>query len=160
MTTPVKEEQVHQFLKNNSVILGVTSIIEPISKFPLGSEFVTDFVIREIPDGYILVEIERPSLRLFKKTNPPERTDDFNHAIQQLENWKAWVGENHPYISKKLDGISPNPMCWLIAGRRTNLSEFEQKRLKEINEQYTTNYKIFTYDDLIDRVRAVIRNLT
>jgi hypothetical protein len=160
MTASGKEEQVHQFLKNNGVILGVTSIIEPISKFPLGSEYVTDFVIREIPDGYVLVEIERPDIRLFKRTNPPERTDDFNHAIQQIENWKAWVGQNHSYISKKLEGISPNPMCWLIAGRRTSLSEVEQKKLKEINELYGSNYKVFTYEDLIDRVRAVIRNLS
>ncbi len=135
MNTSGKEEEVHQFLKNASVILGVTSKIEPISKFKLGDDYVTDFVINEIPDGYVFIEIERPNMKLFKKTTPPERTQEFNHAIQQIENWKAWIRENYSYISKKLEGLSPNPVCWLIAGRRTHLSKEEQRRLVEINEE-------------------------
>lgn len=59
-----KEEEAHQFLKNNSIILGLTSTIEPISRFKLGDDYETDFVIREIPYGYVLVEIERPGVRL------------------------------------------------------------------------------------------------
>lgn len=160
MNTSGKEEQAHQFLKNNSVILGVTSNIEPISKFKLGDDYVTDFVINETPDGYVFIEIERPNMKLFKKTTPPERTREFNHAIEQIENWKAWIRENYSYISKKLEGISPNPMCWLIAGRRIQLSAKEQKRLAEINEEYRGIYKIFTYDDLIDRIKAIIRNMS
>jgi len=157
-----KEEEVHQFLKNNSVIIGLTSTIEPISKFKLGDDYVTDFVIHEIPDGYVFVEIERPDIQLFKKVKgnrPPERTRDFNHAIEQIENWRAWISRNHAYIASKLEGISPNPVCWLIAGRRTKLSSKEMKRLAEINEQYQGSYKIFTYDDLIDRVKAVISKI-
>ena len=159
MNTSGKEEKVHQFLKNNSVIIGLTSTIEPISKFKLGSDYVTDFVIREIPDCYVFIEIERPDMRLFKKTTPPERTREFNHAIQQIENWKAWIGRYHYSIADKLPGISPTPFFWVIAGRRTKLSAEEKKRLAEINEQYRTVCKIFTYDDLIDRVKAVISNI-
>lgn len=158
--TPGSEEEAHQFLKNNSVILGLLSTIEPISKFKLGDDYVTDFVLKEIPDGYVFIEIEKPGMRFFKKTTPPERTQEFNHAIQQIENWKAWIAENHAYISGKLPGISPNPVFWLIAGRITNLSAEEKKRLAEINEQYRTVCKIFTYDDLIDRVEAVISKMS
>jgi len=154
-----KEEEAHQFLKNNSLILGFTSTIEPISKFKLGDDYETDFVIHEIPDGYVLVEIERPGIRLFKKTTPPERTQELNHAIEQIENWRAWVGRNHAYISGKLEGISSSPMCWLICGRRTDLSEPERRRLAEINDEHKGSYKIFTYDDLIDRLRLVLSRL-
>jgi hypothetical protein len=153
-----KEEETHQFLKSSDLLLGLTSRIDPISKFKLGDDYITDFVINEIPDGYVLVEIERPNLRLFKKTTP-ERTQEFNHAIEQIENWRAWINRNHSYISSKLEGISPNPVCWLIAGRRTNLSAEEKKRLAEINQEYKGNYKILTYDDLIDRVKAVISKM-
>ncbi|MCJ7744058.1 MAG: DUF4263 domain-containing protein [Dehalococcoidales bacterium] len=153
-----KEEEAHQFLKNNSLILGLTSTIDPISKFKLGDDYETDFVIREIPDGYVLIEIERPGISLFKKTTP-ERTQELNHAIEQIENWRAWIGRNHAYISGKLEGISSSPMCWLVAGRRTNLSTAETKRLAEINDEYKGSYKIFTYDDLIDRVRLILNRL-
>lgn len=154
-----KEEEAHQFLKNNSLILGLTSIIDPISKFKLGDDYETDFVIREIPDGYVLVEIERPGMRLFKKATPPERTQELNHSIEQIENWRAWIRRNHAYVSNKLEGISSNPICWLICGRRTDLSAAERKRLAEINEEHKGSYRIFTYDDLIDRVRLVISRL-
>ena len=160
VNAPGKEEEAHHFLKNNGLILDSTSTIETISKFKLGDDYVTDFIIQELPEGYIFVEIERPDMKLFKKTTPPERTQEFNHAIEQIENWKAWVGKNHSYISSKLEGISPSPVCWLIAGRRTNLSEKEKKRLAEINQEYKGNYKIFTYDDLIDRVKAVIDKIS
>ena len=154
-----KEEEAHQFLKNNSPILGLTSTADPISRFKLGDDFETDFVIHEIPDGYVLVEIERPGMRLFKKTTPPERTRELNHAIEQIENWRAWIGRNHAYVSGKLGGISPSPNCWLICGRRKGLSAVETKRLAEINEEHKGSYKIFTYDDLIDRVRLIISRL-
>ncbi len=154
-----REEDAHQFLKSSDIILGLTSIIEPISKFKLGDDYVTDFVTKEIPDGYVFIEIEKPGMRFFKKTTPPERTQEFNHAIEQIENWKAWIGKNHSYISSKLEGISPSPVCWLIAGKRINSSDEEKRRLAEINEEYKASYKIFTYDDLIDRVKAVISKL-
>ena len=159
MNTSVKEEEVHQFLKNNSIILGLTSTIEPISKFKLGDDYVTDFVIREIPDGYVFIEIERPSMKLFNKTTPPERTQKFNHAIEQIENWRAWINRNHSYIASKLEGVSPNPICWLIVGRRSTLSPKEIKRLAEINEEHKNAYKIFTYDDLIERIKAIISKM-
>ena len=156
MNTPGREEEAHQFLKNNGLILDLTSIIEPISKFKLGNDYITDFVVQDLPDGYVFVEIEKPGIKLFKKTTPPERTQAFNHAIEQIENWKAWIGKHHSYISSKLEGISTSPVCWLIAGRRKNLSSEEKRRLAEINQEYKGSYKIFTYDDLIDRMKAVI----
>ncbi len=157
------EEDAHQFLKNSGLILDLTSTIDPISKLKLGDDYVTDFVIHDLPDGYIFVEIERPDIRLFKKTKrnrPPERTQEFNHAIEQIENWRAWIGKNHSYLSSKLEGVSPNPVCWLIIGRRISLSHGEKRRLAEINEEYRGNYKILTYDDLIDRVKAVISKMS
>ncbi len=154
-----KEEEAHQFLKNSNILLGLTSSINPISKFKLGDDYITDFVINEVPEGYVLVEIERPTIRMFKKTTPPERTHELNHAIEQIENWRAWVGKNHAYISGKLEGISPNPVCWLIAGRRTNLSPEESRRLAEINQEHRGSYKILTYDDLISRVKNIISKL-
>jgi hypothetical protein len=154
-----REEETHQFLKDNPALLGLTSTIDPISKFKLGDDYITDFVINEIPEGYVLIEIERPGLQLFRRirdNRPPERHTELNHAIEQIENWKAWVGRYHSYVSNKLPGIAPSPLCWLIAGRSTNLSDPERTRLSEINQEYRNSYRIFTYDDLLNRIKAVI----
>jgi len=163
VNSPGKEEEAHQFLKNNGLILDLTSMTEPISKFKLGDDYITDFVIQETPTSYVFIEIERPHIKLFNKskgTRPPDRTQDFNQAIQQIEKWKIWIAKYPNYISDKLPGFSPNPSFWLIAGRRKHLSKEEQERLAEINQEYTSNYKIFTYDDLIDRVKAIISKLS
>jgi hypothetical protein len=155
-----REEAAHQFLKANPSILGLTSMIDPISKLPLGSEYVTDFVLDEIPYGYVLVEIEKATTRLFKNTSPPERTQELNHAIEQVEHWRAWIARNHSYIASKLRGISPTPLCWVIAGRSRDMDEEQKERLAQINEQQRGVYAIFTYDHLLARLKAVLRRLT
>jgi hypothetical protein len=158
------EEDLHQFLKSSESLLGLTSTTDPLSKFPLGSDYVTDFVVHEIPDGYVLVEIERPGLKLFNKPKkagyPPERSRDFNHAIEQTETWRAWVGRNHGYVSQKLAGISTSPLCWLIAGRSTTLSDDERQQLFRYNEQHRQSLRVWTYDDFLERVENVVRRLT
>jgi hypothetical protein len=153
------EEEAHQFLKANPSVLGLTSVIDPISKLPLGSEFVTDFVLQEIPYGYVLVEIEKATTRLFKKTSPPERTQELNHAIEQVEHWRAWVARNHAYISSKLQGISPTPLCWVIAGRSRDMDRDQRARLEQLNEQQRGVYAVMTYDDLLARLKVVLRRI-
>lgn len=159
----VREEELHQFLKDGAPLLGLTSTIDPLSKFRLGSEYITDFVIREVPDGYVLVEIERPHLRLYNKPKksgyPPERSRDFNHAIEQTEMWRAWVGRNHAYVIQQLPEISPTPLCWLIAGRGTTLSSDERQQLLRFNEQQRHSLRVWTYDDFLERTETILRRM-
>src|SRR4029450_4952232 len=42
-----------------------------------------------------------------------------NHAIEQIESWRGWVGRHHAYLATKLEGVSAEPLCWVVAGRRT-----------------------------------------
>jgi hypothetical protein len=156
LTTATREEEAHQFLKANPSVLGLTSVIDPISKFRLGSDYVTDFVLDEIPYGYVLVEIEKATTRLFKKSSPFERTQELNHAIEQVEHWRAWVARNHSYIASKLRGISPTPLCWVIAGRSRDMNEEQKARLAQINEQQRGTYAVLTYDDLLARLKVVL----
>jgi hypothetical protein len=157
------EEELHQFLKDSGPLLGLTSTIDPISKVPLGSDYVTDFIVREVPDGYVLVEIERPGLRLFNKPKkvgyPPERSRDFNHALEQTEMWRDWVGRYHSYITDQFPGISPTPLCWLIAGRNTTLSTEEREQLVRYNEKHRHSIRVWTYDDFLERIETVLRRM-
>lgn len=160
----VQEEVLHQFLKDSTQLLALTSSMDPISKFRLGSEYVTDFVIQEVPDGYVLVEIERPNIRLFNRPKkvgyPPERSRDFNHAIEQTEIWRAWVGRNHAYVNQQLPGISPTPLCWLIAGRSATLTTDEKQQLARYNEQQRHSLRVWTYDDFFERIETILRRMT
>ena len=160
LESAAREEEAHQFLKANPTVLGLTSVIDPISKLPLGSDFVTDFVLDEIPYGFVLVEIEKATTRLFKKTSPPERTQELNHAIEQVEHWRAWVARNHSYIASKLPGISPTPLCWVIAGRSRDMDNDQEARLAQINEQQRGVYAILTYDDLLNRLKVVLGRIS
>lgn len=151
-----REEDAHQFLKAHPILLGLTSSINPLSKLKLGGDYVTDFVLREAADGYVFVEIERPTLALFKKGVPPERSAELNHAIEQIESWRAWINNHHTYLLTKLDGLTPDPMCWLVAGRRRNLTADQFTRLAQINATYRGLFRIYTYDDVADRVRNIL----
>ena len=71
-----------------------------VPQFPLGSEWVVDFAFLA-PFGSAprlwLVEIERPSLRIFTKAD--EFSQPFNHALQQLLDWSNWCEHNRAYLS-------------------------------------------------------------
>lgn len=109
---------------------------------------------------YVLVEIEKATTRLFKKTSPPERTQEWNNAIEQFEHWRAWVARNYSYIASKLWGISPAPLCWVIVGRSRGMDEDQKARLAQINEQQRGVSAVLTYDDLLARLKVVLGRLT
>ncbi len=154
-----KEEEVHQYLKNNSSLLGITSLIKPISKFKLGSEYIPDFVIRETIEGCIFIEIEKANLRLFKRNPEIEKTQELNHAIQQIDNWRSWISQNYDYLKKHLPDVGIKPTFWIIAGRTINLEQDEKNKLEELNQLYKEQYKILTYDDILEKIKTIINNL-
>lgn len=152
---PKREEDLQKYLTNNPILLDpFVSIL--YSKQQLGSDFITDFIVRRMNDQYVLVEIENSTDSLF--TQSGSTSSALNTAIGQVRDFQAWVSENISYAQKKLPNIK-YPEGLVVIGRKNNLTEIEIKRLTEENFSRRGHIKIITYDDLLEQARNVHRNL-
>lgn len=154
ISSDLGEEEYQRFLKVNTTLLDPLSA-EVLPKYKLGSEFVTDFVIRRHDYRYIAVEIEKPQDRIF--TQAGDFTAPFSHAVGQVLDFQRWVGENNAYAKKNLPLIE-NPHGLLVMGRRTDLSEEQQAKLRwwQFNSK---QIEVLTFDDLVERGRLLLRSL-
>jgi len=179
-----REQDVHSFFEEYPYVFEFacpSGLV--ISKMPLGSSFVTDFVlaIKDLNSNdptpvVALIEIERPSLSLFTKSGDP--TSNLTHAIRQVQNWKRWLAANRGYFVDELRrALESEPtwhegQCWtrdklihelgdgfhdryiVIAGRREQLKRSDRLLLGQMNRDLR-DIVIITYDVVID---AVVRN--
>ncbi|WP_411706416.1 Shedu immune nuclease family protein [Edaphovirga cremea] len=134
-------------------------------KLPLSSDYKPDFVyLSKSSDNWnvVLVEIEKPSSKYFKKNSITFHTD-FNLALQQMNTWRAWFDDesnrNH-FKNNVLQGfIEPahmgrNPFNFkyvLVHGRR---SEYENNTQKTalIRGQQRSDFSIISFDSLAENI--------
>lgn len=91
------EEDCQKYLFKHPVLIDSLAK-EIIPKQKLGSDYITDFVIRKYNDEYVLVEIEKPSTPIFTKSN--DFTYQFSHALGQVIDFQEWVETNIAYADK------------------------------------------------------------
>jgi hypothetical protein len=60
-------------------------------KLQLGAT-VTDFVFRDANHEYLLVELERSTLKLFRRDG--HATSELTHAQGQIVDWKRYLEDN------------------------------------------------------------------
>ena len=161
--TSSREEDVHRFLAERPEFLvqtlGGGHGRFQLSKVALGNQFVADFLIAEassIGMEWYLVEIEKPNL-------PLEREDgsfryELNHAIDQIKDWRTWIGNNRDYARRPQDqgglglvGIDSGSPGLVIGGRRHDYSA----RFNEFRRQTARDQRILvhSYDWLLDTGR-------
>ena len=154
LATDPNEPDVHRFLAENPHFLvqtlGGGHGRFQISKPRFGSELIPDFVIAEassIGIEWHLVELESPTLKVERKDGLP--TQQVNHAIGQIRDWRTWLMYNLDYARRPirqsglgLVGIDPRAAGIIIIGRRQEHSE----RYNEFRR------------DMIDRERIVIHS--
>ena len=155
-----KEEPIHQFLKRNPGIFCQT-YDHWWSKVPFGKgegKRVSDFVFREPHNDYLLVEIEAPSRKLFRKDG--QQCQDLTHAINQIADWVQYIGNNKREVEEDLGlrGISTNPRTLVVIGRSASLTEENRRKLVTLQAQQN-KLRILTYDDLIATARANLDRL-
>ncbi len=152
---PKKEEQIHQFLVENPVLLD-PFVIELRNKHELGDDFITDFVVRRTNNEYVVVEIENSTDKIFKQDG--SFTQNLMTAVGQVRDFQAWISDNIAYAQTKLLGIR-HPDGLVVIGRRETLSGEMAKRLSEENFSRRGNIKIVTYDDLLSQGKSVYHNI-
>jgi hypothetical protein len=150
------EEPLHQYLKANPKLL-MRTLVNCWSKLALGSR-VTDFVLRDAAGDYLLIELEKPSHRLFGKSGKPSA--ELQHAIDQIVDWKRYLEDNISTVRRELGlkDISTNPRAVVVIGRRSTLSDENRRKLLAI-ENAQPKLKIMTYDDVLAGARTTFENI-
>ena len=134
LETNPNEQSVHQFLENNpkflvQVLSGGHGRFQH-SKPRFGSDFIPDFLVAEessIGIEWHLVEIESPRCKVERADGL--LTQELNHAIGQIKDWREWLTNNLGYArqpkgqhGRGLIGIDPNASGLIIIGRRQEYS--------------------------------------
>lgn len=154
LKTNPREEELQIFLNKNPILLEPTAISIQ-AKIPLGSDYITDFVIRLSDQRYVLVEIEPSNHPIFTKQGDPSAR--LSHAQRQVEDWREWIHENINYARAKLPDIT-DPECWIVIGRATIMNDKDKKALARKNAELQ-HISIMTYDHLIQRAKSYLDNL-
>jgi hypothetical protein len=148
-----REAPLQDFLREHPALLTLDAAqVHP--KFQLGNDYVTDFVLDMGNEEYVLVEIEAATRPLY--TRDGNASAEFNHAVQQVEDWRTWIADASEYIRQRLPGIV-EPECWVVIGRRPN-DEDSRKRWSR-RQRTLARIKVFTYDDLVDKAMRQLTTL-
>jgi hypothetical protein len=98
------EEDIHAFLKESDLLRWAFGKIWVFSKHPLGSEFVTDFIlVATFSEGLHVwaVELESPRYEsAFTVDGRPSRP--LASALGQVGDWFQWIQQNQPFFLKTL----------------------------------------------------------
>lgn len=153
------ESKVHEFLANHSYFFNTLIRLwghSPLySKVKLGHDYEVDFAYFDTSSygpEWELIEIESPKHRMFNKSGDPSAA--LIHAIQQVENWHAWIGQNLSYAQQLMPSIQ-YPMGYVFIGRRADLSISDANRLKRLNYTHRKSIEIRTLDYFIDGAMSV-----
>lgn len=164
--TDKNENDIQRFLEEHTELIPLPFLLghhlhdmAVISKFPLGNERATDFAYLTKCSDYwefVLMELEDSSKKIFTKDKEKVVfSADFNHAIDQITSWKAYIDENKDRILYQLQKfrvpLGENPVRFkyvLIYGRNAE-KEGSEKRTKMFAQRNTDDTKIMTYDSII-----------
>ncbi len=153
---PEREQVLQTFLQEHPVLLCPTHV-QMWPKLPVGAT-VTDFVFRDATHEYLLLELERSTLQLFRQDGHP--TADLTHAQGQIVDWKRYLEDNLHTVQRELGlvGISTNPTGLLVIGRSHSLLPTGRRKLQTMMNE-SPKLRIMTYDDVYENAKAVLENL-
>jgi Domain of unknown function (DUF4263) len=155
-SNPDREQTLQAFLQDNPILLCPTHV-KMWPKLPLGSR-VTDFVFCDATQDYVLVELERSTLPLFRQDGHP--TADLTRAHGQIIDWKRYLEDNLHTAQRELGltGITTNPNGLLVIGRSHSLLANDRRKLQTMTSE-SPKLRIMTYDDVYENAKAVLENL-
>jgi Domain of unknown function (DUF4263) len=150
------EEKVQKFLENHEIFFSVFVPQKLMVKSPVLTKYFVDFAILNERKELLLIEIERPGLRLLRADGVI--TAELQHAFSQVQDWFR-IFDDHRAAALdawqlRLDDVA-NVRGVVIAGR-TPINEVEDRRLRSHS---LSEIDLYTYDDLLRGVAAVIRHV-
>ncbi|MFH0734376.1 MAG: Shedu anti-phage system protein SduA domain-containing protein [bacterium] len=153
------ESELLNVLKNNSFLFyelyfrksGIPPVFHEIN---FDGKLRCDFAwLNDNSDGpeWVLVEIERPKMKIFIKNNDP--SFELNHAIEQIKSWRRYFDEN-PDAKKRIFGAVARFRFILVAGDKQNWDSNDAKKWR-IDYNKETNIEIRSSDVFIRSLESL-----
>lgn len=137
------EEVIQKFLERKKVLFARFSPKKFFIKPRILGKYNADFAILDAKGTLVLIEIERPNLKLFKKNG--HLMADFNHAYEQVEDWLSEYAK-HPVAVLEGMGLKSgdvlNVRGCVIAGRR-KLERIEHLQRHMASPRQTIEFMTF-----------------
>jgi hypothetical protein len=153
--TRKSSENVYQtFLAEHPVFLDPLAS-EVIPKHRLGSEFITDFVIRRLDNKYVVVELEKPQDAVF--TAGDDFSAKLTHALGQVLDFQQWIDFHGEYARSLLPEIS-SPRGVVIIGTAADFTERQRQKLHRFNMNLST-VQVLTFDEIACNARRLHQNI-
>jgi hypothetical protein len=151
-----EEEVIQKFLEANAIFFHLFLAQKLVFKPPVLTHYVADFGVLNNRKELLLIEIEKPSLRLLKKDGGV--TAVLQHAADQVRSWKRVFDDHRAAALSALD-LDLNDVAQvkgvIIAGRKP-ADESKERVLRSIS---WPNIELFTYDDILRSVTEMIRQV-
>lgn len=150
-----------EFVQNHGI--GCSLVLRKLS---FGADYKCDFFyFSKSSDDWnaVFVEIEKPQSRFFKG-NSNEFHGDFSHALQQINQWRAWFaqGNQMTFLSSVRAIQVPTHMAVtnptynkfvLVFGRRSEYAGNPTRRAL-VQSQEREDFKIITFDSLAEDLES------
>jgi len=150
-------EEVQKFLEEHTVFLHRFSPVRIRPKAPVLTKHQTDFAILDARGVLVLVEIEKPSLRLLKKDG--DIAQQLQHAFDQVRSW-LHMTNRHWTASLDCMGFRDNEVAGVrgvvVAGRDRGYASEHLMRLKGADHG---PIEFYTFDDLLEDTVSLARKL-
>jgi len=157
-TENIKEEDLQKFLYYNPYIIELTAVQVEI-KPKLSEKHIPDFLIEKSFGEYIIVELEHPHGKLFTREKRLPESRELRNAKAQIEKYLHFVRNNILYLKQKYPKLSVEKIQgMIIIGLSSTMDNDEKERLNQLNYNLK-DYKIFTYDQLAQVVKAFLEKL-
>lgn len=160
------ENDIQRFLEENTELIPTPFLLNHhlhfnsiISKFKISDGLISDFAFLTKSSDFwnlVLVELEDPKKRLFTSNNEQIKFhSDFNHAMDQITEWKGYIEQNSEEIRRRIDPIrvplNDRPIRFkyvLIYGRNSE-KENDHRRTRMFAQKTNDDVRVMTFDSLI-----------
>jgi len=153
-----EESEFQTFFEKNPVFLE-SRFKSSFPKKSLGGERIPDFILLLHDLSYLVVEIEKPALKLFNQNGDPRA--ELTHAQQQVRNYLKWVVEDKEYLKTRgfPNLTADNVRGLVVIGKDSDMTEEEKTKLESLNAEVRSKYEIKTFDRILLANESVLANL-
>lgn len=150
------EQEVQGFLETHPIFFSRFSATRLMRKPKIMLKYVADFAILNRRKELLLVEIERPGMRLLTKER--RTTADLGHAVAQVRDWIREVNDHRAAVLDS-HGIELREVAVVrgvvVGGRRPS----DDEDARSLRQSFSGDIDFYTYDDLLGDTAEIIRQI-